>query len=67
MNERRRFWAGALLITGGAAFIALNLWLLAMVHWMPSGPMKGKLALIGIGLTMLIYGVRVLLRRPIKS
>ena len=51
---------GGGLIVVGAAFIALNLWLLSTIHWVPG--LRGGNAGLG-GLNMLMAGVMVLLGR----
>jgi len=60
MAKGRHFWLGVGPIVVGAAFIALNLWFLSTIHWVP-GIRGGNGALIVIGLTMLVAGVMVLL------
>jgi hypothetical protein len=60
MRKGRHFRLGVGLIVVGAAFIALNLWFLSVIHWVP-GIRGGNFGLGVIGLTMLISGVMVLL------
>jgi hypothetical protein len=61
MAKRPYFRLGASLIVVGAAFIALNIWLLITFHWVLPGPSRGWGALGVIGLTMIVAGVMVLL------
>ena len=60
MAKERHFRLGVGLIVVGAAFIALNLWFLSTIHWVP-GLRGGNAGLGVIGLTMIIAGVMVLL------
>ena len=59
MTKRPYFRLGVGLIVAGVALIALNIWFLTTV---PSiqGPAKAKLALGGLGMTVLVIGVMVL-------
>jgi hypothetical protein len=60
MAKGRYFRLGVGLIVVGAAFIALNLWLLSTLHWVP-GRRGGNAGLGVIGLTMIVSGIMVLL------
>jgi hypothetical protein len=60
MAKRPYFRLGVGLIVAGAAFIALNLWFLSTIHWVP-GLRGGNAGLGVIGLTMIISGIMVLL------
>jgi len=60
MVKRPYFRLGAGLIVAGAAFIALNLWFLSTIHWVP-GIRGGNAGLAAIGATMIICGIMVLL------
>jgi hypothetical protein len=60
MAKRPYFRLGVGLIVVGAAFIALNLWFLSTIHWVP-GARGGNGGLGVIGLTMIISGIMVLL------
>jgi len=56
MANRPYFRLGIGLIVAGAAFIALNLWFLSAIHWVPGT--RGRNAGLGvIGATMLVAGV----------
>jgi hypothetical protein len=60
MAQRPYFRLGVGLIVAGVAFIALNLWFLRMIHWVP-GLRGGNAGLGVIGLAMIISGIMVLL------
>jgi predicted phage tail protein len=60
MAKERHFRLGVGLIVVGAAFIALNLWFLSTIHWVP-GLRGGNAGLGVIGMTMIIAGIMVLL------
>lgn len=60
MAKGRYFRLGMGLIVGGAAFIALGLWVLSTVHWIP-GVRGGNAGFCVIGAVMIIAGVMVLL------
>ena len=60
MAKRPYFRLGVGLIVAGAAFIALNLWFLSTIHWVP-GIRGGNAGLGVIGLTMIVAGTMVLL------
>ena len=60
MVKGRYFRLGIGLIVAGAAFIALNLWFLSTIHWVP-GIRGGNAGLGVVGVTMIIVGVMVLL------
>jgi len=60
MAKRPYFRLGVGLIVVGAAFIALNIWLLSTVH-SPALRGRGAGGLGAIGLTMIICGAMVLL------
>ncbi len=60
MVKGRYFWLGIGLIVAGTAFIALNIWFLSTIHWVP-GISGGNAGLGVIGATMIVAGVMVLL------
>jgi len=60
MADRQSFRLGTGLIVAGVAFIALGLWFLSAVHWVP-GIRGGNAGFVVIGLTLLVAGVMVLL------
>ena len=60
MANRPYFRLGIGLIVAGAAFIALNLWFLSAIHWVPGT--RGRNAGLGVvGATMIVAGVMMLL------
>jgi hypothetical protein len=61
MVKRPYFRLGVGLIVVGAAFLALNIWLLITFHWVLPGPPRGRGALGVVGLTMIVSGIMVLL------
>ena len=61
MAKRPYFRMGVGLIVVGAAFIALNIWLLITFHWVLPGPSRGWGALGVVGATMIIVGIMLLL------
>lgn len=52
---------GVSLIVIGAAFVALNIWLLSTYHWVLPGPSKGWGAMGVVGATMMVIGIMMLL------
>jgi hypothetical protein len=60
MTKRPYFWMGVGLIVVGAAFIALNLWFLSTIHWVP-GIRGGNAGLALIGAIMIVVGIMLLL------
>jgi len=62
MAKRPYFRLGIGLIVVGAAFLALNIWLLVTFHWVLPGHLEGGGPLASSGATMIIAGIMVLLR-----
>ena len=62
MTKRPYLRMGVGLIVAGAAFLALNIWLLVAFHWVLPGPPRGWGAFGVLGATMIIAGIMVLLR-----
>jgi len=60
LAKRPYFRLGVGLIVVGAAFIALNLWFLSKIHWLP-GIRGGNAGLGVIGASIIVAGVMVLL------
>ena len=61
MAQRPYLRLGVSLIVIGAAFVALNIWLLITFHWILPGPSRGWGAIGVIGAIMIVVGIMMLM------